>query len=165
MVFDPRSDDDHSPVWINGESWAGNNIQVFDFQLHWAHQVEYVCSQMSQRLYFLWRLRVHGVDKSIMLLFYRAAIDLLFVTTSQHGLVTCPLNSNNNSKTWSKGLEKYVACCPHLLSRRYLRRQCGGRALKSPVTQTTSFTESTSWCLLAEATGYQTVSLTGINSL
>ena len=29
MVFDPRSDDDHSPVWINGESWACSNIQVF----------------------------------------------------------------------------------------------------------------------------------------
>ena len=80
VVFDPRSVGDHSPVLINGErvqkvtpnKYLGIH---FDSQLQWAHQVEYVCSRISQRLHFLRRLRVCGVDKRIMLLIYRAAIE------------------------------------------------------------------------------------------
>lgn len=37
--------------------------------------MEYVSSRVCQRLYFLRKLRVHGVDKDIMLLFYKAAIE------------------------------------------------------------------------------------------
>lgn len=37
--------------------------------------MEYVSSKICQRLHFLRRLRVHGVDKDIMILFYKAAIE------------------------------------------------------------------------------------------
>lgn len=37
--------------------------------------MDYVCTGTSQRLHFLRRLRVYGVDKTIMLLFYRSAIE------------------------------------------------------------------------------------------
>ena len=80
MIFDPKSVGDHSPVLINREgveqvtSFKYLGI-YFDAQLGWAHQVDQVCSKISQRLHFLRRLRVHGVDKCIMLMFYRAAIE------------------------------------------------------------------------------------------
>ena len=46
-----------------------------DSQLQWAQHVEYVRLRISQRLHFLRRLIVHGVDKSMMLWFYGAAIE------------------------------------------------------------------------------------------
>lgn len=39
--------------------------------------MDYICSKISQRLHFLRRLRIHGVDKNIMLIFYRASIESL----------------------------------------------------------------------------------------
>ena len=80
MIFDPRSIGDHSTLQIEGvlveqvTTYKYLGIQL-DCQLQWSHQVEYVCSKICQRLYFLRRLRVHGVDKEIMILFYKAAIE------------------------------------------------------------------------------------------
>lgn len=80
MIFDPRLVGDHSPILINEEeveqvtSYKYLDI-YFDFQLQWSHHVNYVCTGASQRLHFLRRLRVYGVDKTIMLLFYRSAIE------------------------------------------------------------------------------------------
>ena len=38
------------------------------------HHVEDMCSRIQQCLYFLYRLRVYGVNKNIMLLLYRTTI-------------------------------------------------------------------------------------------
>ncbi len=41
----------------------------------WSFRNHSWCTHASQRLQLLWRLRVYGVDKSIMLLFYRSVIE------------------------------------------------------------------------------------------
>lgn len=46
----------------------------FDSHLHWANHVDHVCAKINQRLHFLRRLRLHGVEKKVMLSFYRACI-------------------------------------------------------------------------------------------
>lgn len=80
MIFDPRSIGDQSSIIIEGvpieqvTTYKYLGIQL-DKQLQWSNQVEYVSSRVCQRLYFLRKLRVHGVDKDIMLLFYKAAIE------------------------------------------------------------------------------------------
>ena len=80
MVFDPRSVGDHKPVSIKGQvvkqvtqfKYLGITL---DCKLQWSFHVEYICSKICQRLYFLRRLRLHGVDKYIKMLFYRATIE------------------------------------------------------------------------------------------
>ena len=78
-IFDPRSIGDHSTLQIEGvlveqvKTCKYLGVQL-DCQLQWSHQVEYVCSKISQHLYFLRRLRVHGVEKDVMLPFYKAVI-------------------------------------------------------------------------------------------
>ncbi|KAK0155032.1 RNA-directed DNA polymerase from mobile element jockey [Merluccius polli] len=80
MIFDPKGVGDHSPVFIKGEMVQQvSNFKYlgiyFDCQLQWATHVETVCSKICQRLHFLRRLRVHGVDEGVVLLFYRATIE------------------------------------------------------------------------------------------
>ena len=68
MVFHPRSVGDHKIVSIKGQlvkqvtqfKYLGITL---DCKLQWSFHVEYVCSKICQRLYFLRRLRVHGVGK------------------------------------------------------------------------------------------------------
>ena len=68
MVFDPRSVGNHKPVSIKGQvvkqvtQFKSLGITL-DCKLQWSFHVEYVCSKISQRLYFLRRIRLHGVDK------------------------------------------------------------------------------------------------------
>ena len=89
IVFDPRSVGDHSPILIHGErveqvtSYKYLGV-YFDPQLSWGNQVDFLCSRINQRLHFLRRLRVHGVAKHIMLLFYRAAIESII----RYGITT-----------------------------------------------------------------------------
>ena len=80
MVFDPKSLGDHSPVVIHGQNIAqvdsyrhlGMHI---DNKLTWSVQIENVCSRVQQRLHFLPRLRVFGVNQKVLLLFYHAIVE------------------------------------------------------------------------------------------
>ena len=80
MVFDPRSVGDHTPLSIHREdikqvtSYSYLGIHL-DNLLSWSDHVDYVCSRLQQRLYFLRRLRVFGVSQNIMFLFYQAVIE------------------------------------------------------------------------------------------
>ena len=71
----------------------------FDPQLQWAPHVEYVCSRISQRLHFLRRLRVHGVNKAVMMMFYRAAIESIvrYAITTWFGNLSIKLKSQLRS--------------------------------------------------------------------
>ena len=93
-----------SPVTINGQlveqvttyKYLGVH---FDSQLQWAPHVEYVCSRISQRLHFLRRLRVHGVNKNVMVMFYRAAIESIirYAITTWFGNLSIKLKSQLRS--------------------------------------------------------------------
>ena len=67
----------------------------FDPQLQWAPHVDYVCSRINQRLHFLRRLRVHGVNKDVMMMFYRAAIESIvyYAITTWFGNLSIKLKS------------------------------------------------------------------------
>ena len=80
MLLDPRSMGDQSPVAVHGQDIV--QVKTFrylgvhvDSDLSWGTQVANVCAKIHQRLHFLRRLRVFGVCKNIMLIFYRAAIE------------------------------------------------------------------------------------------
>lgn len=78
IIFDPWSVSNHSHVLINQDEveqvttlkYSGLYI---DFKLRWDHRVEHVCWKINHCI--LRRLRLHDVDKSIMLLFYWASIE------------------------------------------------------------------------------------------
>ena len=82
MVFDPKSIGDHRPVVIHDSTisqvpsykylgiWINNSLT-------WNTHVDSLCSKLQQRLHFLRRLRVHGVDQKFMLVFYRAVLESL----------------------------------------------------------------------------------------
>lgn len=100
MIFDPKSIGDHHPITIHGESIEQRATYrylgvYFDNNFSWGTQVEYVCARINQRLHFLRRLRVYGVDKNIMLLFYRATIEsvLRYGITTWFGNLTVKLRT------------------------------------------------------------------------
>lgn len=80
MVLDPKSLCGQGTVAIHGQAidqvsnfkYLGVHI---DSDLSWRTQVTNVCTRIHQRLHFLRRLRVFGVCKNIMLIFYRATIE------------------------------------------------------------------------------------------
>ncbi len=45
-----------------------------DNLLTWGPNVDSICSRVQQRLYFIQRLRVYGVQQKVMYLFYQAVI-------------------------------------------------------------------------------------------
>ncbi|XDV21520.1 hypothetical protein PO909_026611 [Leuciscus waleckii] len=67
MIFDLRS--------IAGEGKREYLGIYVDNTLSWGIHVDTICSCMQQRLYFLRRLRLYGVDQKIMWLFYSAVIE------------------------------------------------------------------------------------------
>lgn len=82
MVFDPRGVGDHRPVVIHDETISQVSsykyLGVFiDNSLNWNTHVDSLCSRLQQRLHFLRRLRVHGVDQKCMLVFYQAVLESL----------------------------------------------------------------------------------------
>ncbi len=83
MMFEPKSIGDHLPVVINGQNIAQVDscrylgIHIVN-KLTWRVQGENVCIRVQQRLYFLHRLRVFGVNQKVLLLFYRAVIESIF---------------------------------------------------------------------------------------
>ena len=82
LVLDPRSVGDHSPVVIHDSpieqvsSYRYLGVHLDD-TFSWYVHVDNLCSRLQQRLYFLRRLRVYGVDKNIMFLFYQAVLESL----------------------------------------------------------------------------------------
>ena len=66
--------------------------------------MDQVCSKISQLLHFLRRLRVHGVDKCIMLMFYRAAIESII----RYGITTWFGNLSVKSKSQLQSLTKWA---------------------------------------------------------
>ena len=82
IIFDPRAIGNHVLMTINGEaveqvvSYKYLGV-LFDSDFKWGHHVESLCVRISQRLHFLRRLRVFGIDRDIMLAFYRASIESL----------------------------------------------------------------------------------------
>ena len=78
MVLDPRSVGDHTPLSIHREelkqvtSYMGIHL---DNLFSWSDHVDFVCSRLQQRLYFLRRLRVFGVSQNVMFLFYQAVME------------------------------------------------------------------------------------------
>lgn len=55
-----------------------NYLGVYiDSTLTWSTQVNYLCGRLQQRLYFLRRLRIYGVSKNIMFIFYHAVLESL----------------------------------------------------------------------------------------
>ena len=80
IIFDPRSIGNHDLVNLNGEPVEQVSTYkylgvVFDCQLKWVQHVEFLSARISQRLHFLRRLRVFGIEKEIMMAFYRASIE------------------------------------------------------------------------------------------
>ena len=95
MLLDTRSVGDQSSVAIHGQDIK--QVKTFkylgvyvDSDLSWRTQVANVCARIHQRLHFLRRLRVFGVCKNIMLIFYRATIEsvLRYGITSWFGNLT-----------------------------------------------------------------------------
>ena len=80
MVLDPRSVGDHTPLSIHREeikqviSYRYLGIHL-DNLFSWSDHVDFVCSRLQQRLYFLRRLRVFGVSQNVMFLFYQAVME------------------------------------------------------------------------------------------
>ncbi|KAI2644006.1 RNA-directed DNA polymerase from mobile element jockey [Labeo rohita] len=80
IIFDPKSIGDHLPLVISGQnigqvdSYKYLGIHI-DNKLTWSAQVENVCIRVQQRLYFLRRLRVFGVNQKVLLLFYHTVIE------------------------------------------------------------------------------------------
>lgn len=70
----------HTPLSIHREeikqviSYRYLGIHL-DNLLSWGDHVDYVCSRLQLRLYFLRRLRVFGVSHNIMFLFYQAVME------------------------------------------------------------------------------------------
>ena len=82
MVFDPKSIGDHRPVVIHDSTISQVSSYKYlgiwiDNSLTWNTHVDSLCSKLQQRLHFLRRLRVHGVDQKFMLVFYRAFLESL----------------------------------------------------------------------------------------
>ncbi len=82
MFFDPRSVGGHSPVMINGKSieqvTSHEYLGVYmDSLLCWSSHVNSLCSRLQQRLYFLWRLKIFGVNQRILFLFYQSVFESL----------------------------------------------------------------------------------------
>lgn len=46
-----------------------------DSSFTWKTHIEWVCSRLHQRLYFLQRLHLFGVNKKLMMLFYKAVLE------------------------------------------------------------------------------------------
>ena len=80
MVFDPGHVGDHTLLLIQDANIAQVDSYKYlgvhiDNNLSWSVHVNSVCSRIQQRLHFLRRLRVFGVQRKVMLLFYRSVIE------------------------------------------------------------------------------------------
>ncbi len=58
-----------------------------DDKLSWGIHVDIICSRVQQRLYFLRRRRIFGVEQTIVYLFYQA-VESIIRYALRYGLVT-----------------------------------------------------------------------------
>ncbi len=85
---------DHSPVIINGKSneqvTSQKCVVVYMDNLCWSSHVNSLCSRLQQRLYFLRRLNVFGVNQRILFLFYQSVFKSLirYGITAWYGNLT-----------------------------------------------------------------------------
>ena len=95
MVFDPKAIGDTRPVVINNlpitqvSSYKYLGVHI-DNALSWKDYVNTLCSRLQQRMHFLRRLGVYGVEQKIMLLFYHAILEsiLRYGITAWYGNLT-----------------------------------------------------------------------------
>lgn len=79
IVVDPKSIGDHTAISIHNQtiqqvvSYKYLGVQI-DRDMSWHSHVQNVCAKIHQRLHFLWRLRLFGVNRNIMMVFYNASI-------------------------------------------------------------------------------------------
>ena len=109
MLVDPRSVGDKSTVTIHGSGIAQVSSFKYlgvhiDCDLSWRTHVADVCARTHQRLHFMRRLRVFGVSKNIMIIFYRATIESIL----RYGITSWFGNLTVKSKTQIFNLVKTV---------------------------------------------------------
>ena len=80
MIFDPRGVRQHDAVSFNNcviqqvSSYKYLGVLIDD-QLKWREHVEFLCGKLAQRIHFLRRLRLFGVEEKNMMLFYNAVLE------------------------------------------------------------------------------------------
>ncbi len=82
IVFDPRAVGVHSPVVIYNtqikQVCSNKYLGIYiDNMFTWQIHVDNLCAKLQQRLYFLRRLRLYGVNKKIRTVFYQAVLESL----------------------------------------------------------------------------------------
>ncbi len=82
IVFDPREVGVHSPVVIYNtqikQVCSNKYLGIYiDNMFTWQIHVDNLCAKLQQRLYFLRRLRLYGVNKKIRTVFYQAVLESL----------------------------------------------------------------------------------------
>ncbi len=103
MLIDPKSVGDHSPLLIHDQSikqvssyrYLGVHL---DCLFNWEVHVDTLCSRLQQRMYFLRRLRVFGVDQKLMFLFYQAVLESIirFGMSAWYGNLSVHVKSKLN---------------------------------------------------------------------
>lgn len=98
MIFDPKSIGDESPVIVRNVpinqvvSYKYLGVHI-DSPLTWHVHVDNLCSKIQQRMYFLRRLRLYGVNSKLMFLFYQMILESVIRYVSdmacKYGTCTC----------------------------------------------------------------------------
>lgn len=107
-----------------------------DSDLTWHTHVATVCAKVHQRLLFLRRLRLFGVSKNIMLIFYRATIESII----RYGITSWFGNLTVKSKTQIQNLVKMagkIMGFPAPLSPHHLFEQATVRQAENILSDTT----------------------------
>lgn len=100
MLIDPKFLGDNLPLFIHNQKinqvcsyrYLGVHLDnLFKWEIH----VNMLCSRLQQRLYFLRRLRVFGVNKKLMFLFYQAVLESIirFGMSAWYGNLSVQLKS------------------------------------------------------------------------
>jgi len=103
MIFDPRSDVDHSPVIIHGNIIEQVSLYKYlgvymDNSLCWSSHINTLCCRLQQSLYFLRRLNVFGLNQRILFLLYQSVFESLI----RYGITAWYGNLTVQSKSKSK---------------------------------------------------------------
>jgi len=77
MIFDPRSicePNPHNSPILQVTSYKYLGVFI-DYSLTWHIHVEYLCTRLQQRMYFLRRLRFYGVNSKLLFLFFKMILE------------------------------------------------------------------------------------------
>jgi len=80
LIFDPRSICEPNPVLIHNspirQVTSYKYLGVFiDCSLTWHIHFEYLCTRLQQRMYFLRRLKLYGVNSKLLFLFFKIILE------------------------------------------------------------------------------------------